>query len=348
MKPVRILLLLVVAWLSAAAGLTARADAGALEIKAAGSGGAVRPIGPHRVSFRAEPGLEATAARLAPGAERALALIEADLEGLPRVEHVEVRLVKHAERLSTVAPPGRSAPPWAAGVAWPDTGIVAVAARTPDGNLIDMESTLAHELAHMAIERALGTGRVPRWLHEGFAYQHSSEFTMERAQTLAMAAFRGAIVPIQALDSSFPARHDGVSLAYAQSYDFVGFLTERGRWPDADDNGDRWPFRHFLAEIAAGKSVDGAAQVAFGRTIVELETEWYESVRSRYMWYPIAALGGTFWVFLALLAVIGWRRRTRQKRARLAEMATEEAAFEAAARLDPERALLADQGELLH
>jgi hypothetical protein len=285
-----------------------------------------------RVSFTAEPGLEDAARRLAPGAERALARIEADLEHLPRVEHVEVRLVKHSSRLSEVAPPGHGAPPWAAGVAWPDVGVVAVAARNVDGSLIDMDATLAHELAHMALERALGAERVPRWLHEGFAYQHSSEFSWDRAETIAAAMFRRDLLPIQALDSAFPERHDAVSLAYAESYDFVGFLANRGRWQDSGDDGDRWPFRSFLAEIAAGKSVNGAADAAFGRNIEELEGEWLEGLRARYMWYPMAALGGMFWVLLAVLAVLGWLRRRRQTRARLEQMALEEAMAEAAAR----------------
>jgi Peptidase MA superfamily len=283
------------------------------------------PLGAGRISFTAAPGLDDAAYRLAPGAARALAGIEADLEGLPRVEHVEVRLVRHAEDLAAAAPPGHGAPGWAVGVAWPDVGVVAVAARDAQGNLVDLQGTLAHELAHMALERALGAQRVPRWLHEGFAYQHSSEFEWGRAETLASALFRGDLLPIDALESSFPARHDAVALAYAESYDFVGFLAERGRWQDRDDDGYRWPFQHFLAQVAHGQGVDAAAQLAFGRTIAQLDAEWVDVLRARYLFYPVAALGGFFWVIMAGLAVLGWRRRRLQTRVRLAAMAAEEA-----------------------
>src|SRR6185436_10689864 len=106
-----------------------------------------------RVQFTPAPGLEAAAAQLQPRAEEHLARIEADLPGLPRVEKVEVRLVHFTNQLGDAAPPGRGAPDWASGVAYPDAGVVVIAARDAGGQLLDMNATLAHELAHMAIER---------------------------------------------------------------------------------------------------------------------------------------------------------------------------------------------------
>jgi hypothetical protein len=284
-----------------------------------------------RVVFRVEPGLEASARRMAPGVTRKLAEIESDLPDLPHVGLVEVRLVKHAESLSDAAPPGQGAPAWAIGVAFPEAGVVVVAARGRDGELLDMPSTLAHELAHMALERALGDGRAPRWLHEGFAYLHSSEFSWGRAETLAGAAFRSGTIPLGALEASFPARHDEASLAYAESYDFVAFLAQRGRQESSDDDGDRWPFRRFLRELAHGQPVGAAAMTAYGRSIDQLEGEWYESLRSRYFFYPVAALGGFFWLVIALLSVVAWRRKRRQMQRQLAQMEAEERAHAAAA-----------------
>jgi hypothetical protein len=189
----------------------------------------------------------------------------------------------------------------------------------------------------MAIERALGAGRVPRWLHEGFAYQHSSDFTWERAQVLAVAELHGNIIPLTELEARFPAGHDGVQLAYAESYDFVGWLANRGRYIDAEDDGNRAPFRDFLAEVAAGASIDAAAIEHFGKSIVDLDVEWRESLRNRYLWFPVAALGGFFWVLMGGLAVVGWRRRRRQQRQRLEAMEIEELLAEAARLREVER-----------
>jgi hypothetical protein len=262
--------------------------------------------------MHAEAGLERRAAELEPVAARALAAIEADLEGLPRVEKVEVRLVKHAADLAAAAPPGRGAPTWAIGTAYPDEGVVVVAARTRDGDLVDMERTLTHELAHMALEKAVGP--VPRWLNEGFAYLHSSDFSMARATTLTTAVLGRNLVPMWRLEATFPERENAAALAYAESYDFVAFLAQRGRWP----------FHNFLVELAHGESVDGAARAAFGRRFVDLEAEWAQSVRDRYLFIPLGLGGAALWVAGAALLVVGWRRRRRELRTVLARWEAEE------------------------
>lgn len=287
-----------------------------------------------RVTVRAEAGLEPQARELASRAAVHLARIESDLVGLPRVEHVEVRVVKRQGDLAAVAPPGRGAPPWASGLAYPNEGVVSLAARDRQGHLLDMERTLAHELAHMALDRALGEGGVPRWLTEGFAYLHSSDSSFGRAATLFGAVVRGAIIPIHELEHRFPAAEDEVALAYAQSYDLVAYLARRGASAESDDDGDRSAFRQFLARLAGGESLDGAALAAYGRTILQLEDEWLASLRSRYLWYPIGALGAFLWVVGGVLLFVGWLRRRRQMRHRLRQWEAEEA-MEDATRLGP-------------
>jgi hypothetical protein len=166
-----------------------------------------------RVVLRAPETLSSKLTHLADVAEERLIGIEDDLLGLPRVDVVEVRLVVRAEDLPSVAPAGYGAPRWAVGVAYPEAGVVSVAARGASGDLVNMDETLAHELAHMALERALGEARVPRWLNEGFANQHSAESSMSRTALLAGALVGDKLIPIARLDAAFPAREDQVSLA---------------------------------------------------------------------------------------------------------------------------------------
>jgi hypothetical protein len=278
-----------------------------------------------RVTVRAEAGLERLARRLQAQAPRDLARLEADLDGLPRLGAVEVRAVKRMEDVGRAAPAGIGAPAWAAGTAYPGYGVVVVAARGRSGELLDPERTLTHELAHLALDRALGGGtRVPRWLTEGFAYLHSSDVSLARYATLVGAVIGGKLHPLWKLDSVFPEREDEASLAYAQSYDFVAYLARRGRWSDERDDGDRSAFRHFLGELAAGAALDEAARTAFGRRLVDLEAEWLESLRSRYFLYPLAFGGSLVWTMGAILLVMGWRRRRRQGRRTLARWTSEE------------------------
>jgi Peptidase MA superfamily len=286
-----------------------------------------------RVSIRGEAGLDDQVTRLAERAEADLARIEATLGPLAKADKIDVRVVKRVTSLADAAPPGYGAPEWAAGVAYPRLGVIVVAIRDRKGGFLDVQSTLAHELAHVALERALGKGVATRWLTEGFAYAHSADFSLARAQTMFGAVVGRKLLPLWQLEASFPAEENEASLAYAQSYDFVAFLLTRGRHQDRQDDGDRQPFRFFLANLAAGQTYDAAALDAYGRTLLQLEDEWLAGVRDRYLWMPVGLGSAALWVFGALLVVLAWRRRRAQGRLRLAQWELEERlAAEAAAR----------------
>ncbi|MBL0217843.1 MAG: hypothetical protein IPQ07_28685 [Myxococcales bacterium] len=281
-----------------------------------------------RVTVYAEPGLESTAQQLAEGAEAALTRISADLIDLPVPRAIEVRLVRDSKDLAEVAPNGRGAPAWAIGVAYPDLGIISVAMRR-GAQAADAMSTLRHELGHIALGVALGE-QAPHWLHEGFAYQHSGEWSWERTETLAGMAWFGGIVPLDELDRSFPAAELPAHRAYAESYDFVGFLSRRGRYDDKADDGDRWPFKKFLTEIGHTGNLDVAAKAAFGKPLRELFEEWRSDLTTRYMLLPIGLLGLLVWIVCAILLALAFWRRRRQNRRRLDQWEAAERAEDAA------------------
>ncbi len=275
----------------------------------------VRITGPN-VTVRAEAGLEDLAQRVAAGAPAVLKAIYEDLPDLRRPPRVEIRLVKRAADVARAAPPGRGAPTWADGVAYADVGVVVIATRR-GANPIAVEGVVAHELAHLALDAALGN-RAPRWLHEGFAYLHSSDWSFARLRTLTGMAWSGNTIPIHELDQRFPARKNDAARAYAQSYDFVVFLARRGRYPDRFDDGDRWTFRAFLATIADGRDVYSASEEVYNASLEELYAEWYESLRQRYLLLPVGLFTLGVWVFAALLLIAGYLRKRRLNRIKLA------------------------------
>ncbi len=281
------------------------------------------------ITVRGESGLEKLVKEVARHAPAALAGIRADLPPLTRTPHVEIRLVKRSRDLTRASPPGYRAPAWAAGVAYSNAGVVVVATRR-EAQPIDVEQVVRHELAHMALDAALGD-RAPRWLHEGFAYLHSSDWSFARLRTLTGMAWSGHVIPIHELDYHFPEREYEANRAYAQSYDFVVFLAQRGRYPDHRDDGDRWTFRAFLAAIANGLDVYGAAREAYHASLDELFAEWYQSLRQRYLLLPVGLVALGVWVFGAILLVLAYFRRRRQNRRKMAQWEAEEAAIEAAA-----------------
>lgn len=275
-----------------------------------------------RITIHAPEHLSAVARRLAKSAEGTLTRIAADLEDLRRPEAIEVRLVDDVTELQQVAPSGRGAPSYAVGVAYPDLGVISIAMRR-GAEPVDVEATLRHELAHIALGVALGPD-VPRWLHEGFAYQHSAEWSWQRTEALAGMVWFHSIIPLDQLDQSFPAEEMAAHRAYAESYDFVGYLSRRGRWEDLSDDGDRYPFRRFLASLAAGESMNAAAIRAFGRPINDLFDEWRDDISNRLMFAPVGLFALSIWLLAAVLLVMGWMRRRRQARATLARWADEE------------------------
>ena len=275
-----------------------------------------------RIVVRAEAGMQSLANDVVAAAPVFLDEIARDLPGLDVPKQIEIRLVHKSSSLAKVAPPGRGAPSWAAGVAYSDVGVVTVA-HSSGTNLNDVLSVTAHELSHLALGAALH-GRAPRWLNEGFAYLHSSDWSMARTQTLTGLAWSGNTIPLRELDQSFPAAEIEVHKAYAQSYDLVAYLARRGRYADKKDEGDRWPFRNYLAYIAAGESINDAALRAYGTSMVELYAEWYQDLRSRFMLVPASLFGLFVWSFAALLLILGYFRKTRHARLVLARWEAEE------------------------
>jgi hypothetical protein len=185
-------------------------------------------------------------------------------------------------------------------------------------------------MAHLALGAALGP-RAPRWLHEGFAWQHSPTDAGDgRLTTLVGMTWFGSTIPLDDLDTSFPDGELPASRAYAESYELVQFLAERGRWDDGSDHGDRMPFRHFLRNLAKGEELDVAATHAFGRPMSALFEEWEADLKNRYLWVPVELFGLLLWLVAAVLLVLAWRRRRRQRNTTLDAWARQEAAARAA------------------
>jgi len=275
-----------------------------------------------RIVVTAEPGLEAVRRDIEQRASATLAEIAADLDELPAPKQIEIHVVRDASDLARVAPQGRGAPAWAVGVAYPDLGVMSVATRR-GSQLVDTVATMQHELAHLALGAALGD-HAPHWLHEGFAYQHSSEWSWDRTETLAGMSWFGGVIALDDLDATFPKEEMPANRAYAEAYDFVGYLARRGRYEDTLGNGDRGPFRRFLAALAHGATLDQAAIRGFGKPIHALFDEWRDNVHQRYLWAPVGVLGLAVWVLCAFLLILGYLRKRRHNRARIAQWDREE------------------------
>jgi hypothetical protein len=273
----------------------------------------VGPIEAGPLRIRYEPAVADETRQLAAVAPALCARVAADLGIEP--PRAAVFVAQRARDLTRGLPPDHTPPPWATGVTFPREGLIALALASPEGARQHLPTLLVHEYSHLALAHAAGFRPVPRWFVEGFAHVQANERSFGRASTLGYAAAAGRLKRLDLLDRGFPLREDLATLAYAEAYDFVGYLREKhGR--DA--------LERLLKEIAAGEEFHDAFRVADGRALRVVERDWQADVKRRYLWWPIATSGTGLWMLLSVLAVVAFVRRRRLQRARLAKMEAEE------------------------
>lgn len=268
-----------------------------------------------RVALRYDPLLEAEAMSLAREIPRAWSEIEQALAG-DLDDTLKIHFVAHAGRIAE----GTGMPRWAAGVAHPPTGEIAISAHAPDGSLTDLDGLLRHEMAHVALYRATGGQPLPRWFHEGVAESFGEEIDLMRTQTLAAAIFGVGVPPLSQLEHNFrSADPNTVTISYAAARDLVNFL----RWRDEDGS----DLRQALAQLKQGRSIEDAFVSGFGRSLSELDAEWRGGLTGRFIWFPIVSSDGLPMALAAPLVFVAAIRRRRHLREGWARLEAEDAAL---------------------
>ena len=239
--------------------------------------------------------------------------------GAPSGGELDIRVALNPEQMQALAPPRSLVPGYADGIAFPKSGLVLLTLTSPTTFFRpDMNRVLTHELSHVALERAVRGGELPRWFSEGVAVHQAGESSLTRIQTLWNATLRGKLLTLDELSKAFPNGHNQIDLAYAQSADFVGFML--------DGREEREHFQALLRELANGRPFAEAVQATYRVPLSYLEREWRGSLQRHYGRWPALFMGLTFvWVLGALLLVIAYVRSRLRHRATLRRWAIEEA-----------------------
>jgi hypothetical protein len=246
----------------------------------------------------------------------------ADELGQAVLAHVDVRIARDPEQMAALAPADAPPPHYAVGVAYPALHLVILSLQVPDTyQAPDLEEVFRHELSHVALEDAVADRHVPTWFDEGLAIHESGEKGWDRTKTLWDATLSKRVLPLSELDRGFPIDKYEVNVAYAESADFVRFLMR---------DSDRVRFGSLVERVRGGTPFDRALGDAYGTDLRKLEYEWREQNAQRFGITPILTGGSVLWVLVAGLMVIGWRRRRKQAKAKLAQWAREEAELDAA------------------
>ncbi len=203
-------------------------------------------------------------------------------------------------------------PEWAAGLAIYSESAVIIRSANPE-----WESTLAHELAHMAVDVATGGDSVPRWFNEGFAVATAEQWSIERATTMIAAGLSGNFYEFDDLTVGFPAAASSAGLAYAQSFHFVQYITQH--------YGEDIFIRVMRRLRESGLGWDQAFEEEAGTSMAAVEAVWASHVSTRYKWAPAIGGGGGAWGGIAGLSLFVWRRKKRLGTERLAALGASEA-----------------------
>jgi hypothetical protein len=106
-------------------------------------------------------------------------------------------------------------------------------------------------------------------------------------------------------------------VAYAQSYLFMTHLRkEYGR--DAPGS--------ILRRVGSGTAFNEAFHQVTGEPLHRVEAEWRRGLTWRYRYIPMVTSGGTLWLLVTLLFVLGYLRKRRRNRLRMEEWEEEEEA----------------------
>ncbi|MFW6331465.1 MAG: peptidase MA family metallohydrolase, partial [Gemmatimonadota bacterium] len=207
---------------------------------------------------------------------------------------------------------GGAAPEWGAGIAAPAEGLIVLPTfdweRTPPHTIY---RTLRHELAHVALQRFLGTTRVPRWFSEGYAQWAAGEWRWDSAWQLRMAFVRRDSPPLDSLNLQWPVAEADARLAYLLAASALAYLVEQ--------SGERG-LRIFLDRWRQQVDFDAAFRTTFGLTVGQFEEDWRAHVKRTYGWTVALGHSMFFWLVAALVLIGLFIIRRRRDRARLARL----------------------------
>jgi len=204
-------------------------------------------------------------------------------------------------------------PEWSVGYAVASRRIIVLKTAFLRGTVHqDVLSTFRHELVHILVGDATGpyAALVPRWFNEGMAMIHTRAWGLGDVVGLSKHLITRKLIPMAELTRGFPGGRSAAGLAYAQSYLFMTHLRKE-HGPDA-------PGR-ILRRVGTGMAFEKAFREVTGEPLHRVEAEWRRGLTWRYRYIPMVTSGGTLWLGVTLLFILGYYRKWRRNRETLEE-----------------------------
>lgn len=254
---------------------------------------------------------------LASQAEPVLAKISGDMSITPRgpVRVMILTTDKDVDQLTFSLPP---TPEWSVGYAVAGRKIIVLKTAFLRGTVHqDVLSTFRHELVHILVRDATGpyAALVPRWFNEGLAMIHTRAWGLGDVVNLSKHLITSKPLPLGELTRGFPQSRSSAGVAYAQSYLFLTHLRK--------NHGRDAPGK-ILRRVGTGMAFNQAFHEVTGRALHRVEAEWRRGLTWRYRYIPMVTSGGTLWLGVTLLFILGYYRKWKRNRELLEQWEDEE------------------------
>lgn len=266
------------------------------------------------VSFHYLPAYENATRPMRERASDDLNVLRQEL-GYDDLSGIDVWVVKDVSDYFTVHGLPDLSPEWAAGLSLSNRSVVIIQMKAAPGTEVnEFETTFHHELVHVALDRAAGGNRLPRWFHEGFATMHADEWSPERSEMLSRAAAQGALTSFDDLSVYFPEHHNSASLAYAQSFHFVR------EWKSRYGND---VYSKVLKRVRGGEPFPKAFRNVTDDSLVVAEARWLQGVKSGSSMWSMFNDGALVFFGASVLFLFAWLIRRNRNARKLVSMDTD-------------------------
>lgn len=199
---------------------------------------------------------------------------------------------------------------------------IIVAFAVPERNLIvldvsrvyskpfSLETTLKHELCHLALHRNIKQNNLPRWLDEGVCQWASGGIaelvTGGGERALSKATISNNIIRIRSLER-FPQDEKYLLLAYEESKSFTEYIVS-----EYDEQG----LLRILEFLKEGESIDDSIEKGIFIKLHDLEKNWLGYLHRKHTW--VSYVSNNIYTILFFLAGIvtlyGFIRFLKKKR----------------------------------
>ncbi|HSJ24393.1 MAG TPA: hypothetical protein VK929_06995 [Longimicrobiales bacterium] len=229
---------------------------------------------------------------------------------LDRGQDVNVFLAPDAPRWDSLT--GGRAPDWGAGVAFPGRGTIVIPGYVSGrGGTHTLPQVLRHELAHIALQRALQDVAIPRWFNEGYAVWAAGQFDDDAGWMLRLAFVTNRAPPLDSITLDWPLLEADARLAYLLSATAVRYLHSLG----TDDT-----FQRFLRELGEHGDFERALREVYIVSSPQFERLWRAHVRRSYGWLQFLAQSMFVWLTITALVLVLFVVRRRRNRRRMREL----------------------------